>query len=317
MIDEIKGFLGEDWLRYQEELNAELSSDIELLDSINKYILANTGKQIRPALCLLASRVCGGDCFNAIHCAVAMEMLHTATLLHDDVVDQADTRRGKATVGVLYTPRDAVLIGDYWLAKATGILVRNCDRRVLEVFSNCLAELSSGEVIQLEKSGLLEPDYDSYVSIISKKTAVLFRTAIYCGAYCAGADEATLDALDEYALHLGLAFQMRDDILDYSPSEVTGKPSGQDIRERKITLPLLEAFKSSSDSETADVLQMMRDSKVEEVSAFVMAHKGIEGAQKVLQQESGLAVRALDAIADSKAKEYLSLMALKLSERKV
>ena len=317
MNDEIKGFLGEDWLHYQKELCATLSSDIELLDSINRYILSNTGKQIRPMLCLLASRACGGSCFKAVPCAVAMELLHTATLLHDDVVDQADTRRGKATIGALYTPRDAVLIGDYWLARATGVLVDNCDKRILKAFSDCLADLTRGEVLQMEKSESMETDYEGYVSIISKKTASLFRTAIFSGAYSAGADEATLAALDSYALHLGLAFQMRDDILDYYPSSVTGKPSGQDIREKKITLPLLEAFKSSSQEEKAAVLQMIRDCKVEEVSAFVKNRKGIESAQKVLRNESEMAVEALGKLTDSKARDYLSLLALKLSERDV
>ena len=317
MGDEIREFLGEDWLQYQENLRAILASDIELLDSINRYILSNTGKQIRPTLCLLASRACGGSCFQAVQCAVAMELLHTATLLHDDVVDGADTRRGKATIGALYTPKDAVLIGDYWLAKTTDVLVSHCGKAVLQAFSNCLADLTRGEVIQKEKSETMDTDYESYVSIISKKTASLFRTSVFCGAYSSGADEASLAALDEYALNLGLAFQMRDDILDYSPASVTGKPSGQDIRERKITLPMLEAFKTSSDSEKAGVLQMVRDGKVEQVTSFVLAHNGIEGAQKVLHRISEKAVRALDAIAGSKAKDYLSKLALKLSERAV
>ena len=317
MGDEIKGFLGEDWLRYQNELRAILASDIELLDSINQYILSNTGKQLRPMLCLLASRACGGSCLKAVPCAVAMELLHTATLIHDDVVDEADTRRGKATISTLYPSNDAVLLGDYWLAKATEVLVDNEDNRVLKAFSHCLAELVRGEIIQLEKSQSMDTDYDCYMSIISKKTAVLFRTAVFCGAYCSGADESTLSAFDDYALHLGLAFQMRDDILDFSPESVTGKPSGQDIREKKITLPLLEAFKSSSKEEISEILQMVRDSKVEEVSAFVMRKGGIEAAQRVLCNESEKAVKALGAIADSKAKDYLGRLALKLSERAV
>ncbi len=317
MGDEIKGFLGEDWLRYQNELRAILASDIELLDSINQYILSNTGKQLRPMLCLLASRACGGNCLKVVPCAVAMELLHTATLIHDDVVDEADTRRGKATISTLYPSNDAVLLGDYWLAKATEVLVDNEDNRVLKAFSHCLAELVRGEIIQLEKSQSMDTDYDCYMSIISKKTAVLFRTAVFCGAYCSGADESTLSAFDDYALHLGLAFQMRDDILDFSPESVTGKPSGQDIREKKITLPLLEAFKSSSKEEISEILQMVRDSKVEEVSAFVIRKGGIEAAQRVLCDESEKAVKALGTIADSKAKDYLGRLALKLSERAV
>lgn len=317
MIEEIKGFLGEDWLRYRDDLSESLSSDIPLLDSINKYILSNCGKQIRPMLCLLASRACGGGCIEAVKCAVSMELLHSASLLHDDVVDQADTRRGKATVGTLYNPKDAVLIGDYWLAKATEVLIKHCDTRILGVFSNCLAELARGEVLQMEKAVSLVPDYDDYVSIISNKTASLFRTAIFCGAYCSGADSTTLDALDSYAHHLGIAFQMRDDILDYHPAEITGKPSGQDILERKLTLPLLEALKSATVQESAEVLQMVRDGKVAEVTAFVRSRNGLESAQKVLSRESSLAAAALEPLADSKAKEYLILLALNLSERNV
>lgn len=317
MNDDIKEFLGEDWLRYQDNLSAILASDIELLDFINRYILSNTGKQIRPTLCLLAARACGGSCLKAVQCAVAMELLHTATLLHDDVVDEADTRRGKATIGTLYSLKNAVLIGDYWLAKATEVLVNHCDKPILNSFSNCLANLTRGEVLQMEKSESLDTDYESYLSIISWKTASLFRTSIFSGAFSSGAEETSLAALDDYALHLGLAFQMRDDILDYSPSTVTGKPSGQDIREKKITLPLLEAFKSSSETEVAEVLQMIRDGKVEDVTSFVIRKGGLQGAQTVLCKESELAVRALDAIPDNKAKEYLCRLALKLSERQV
>jgi octaprenyl-diphosphate synthase len=315
MNDEIKGFLGEDWLRYQQELSAILASDIELLDSINRYILSNTGKQLRPMLCLLAAKACGGTCLKAIPCAVAMELLHTATLLHDDVVDGADTRRGKATIGAIYTLKDAVLIGDYWLAKSTEMLVNNCDKPVLNNFSDCLADLTRGEVLQMEKSESMDTDYDSYISIISKKTASLFRTSMFCGAYSTGADASSIAALDEYALHLGLAFQMRDDILDYHPATATGKPSGQDIRERKITLPLLEALKDSSEEEKAEIIQMIRDCKVEEVTSFVVRKNGLEAAQKVLERESELATEALSPLADSQAKEYLRLLALKLSER--
>lgn len=317
MIDDIKKFLGADWTKYHQVFEDNLKSNIELLDSINEYLLLLKGKQLRPMLCLLAAKACGGISNNAILCAAAIEMLHTATLLHDDVVDEADTRRGNPTIVSLYTPQASVLIGDYWLSRAIHTIIQDCDKAVFQSFARSIEDLSRGEIIQMDKAKKMDTTFDDYRQIIALKTASVFQTAVFSGSYCSGANSEELQAFDNYAYHLGLAFQMRDDILDYHPESITGKPSGQDIKEKKITLPLLSALSKSSAAESIQVKQLIVSGQVQPVVEFVYSKKGLYDAQTILQQESLLAVEALNVIDDSPAKKYLCELASQLNIREM
>ena len=302
MTTAVKEYLGEDWRRFEQLFDESLASRIDILDKVNKYLLERSGKQLRPMLCLLAARLCADKCTAASHrCAVAAEMIHTATLLHDDVADQSDTRRGFPTVSAMLSPTAAVLVGDFWLSRGVAAILDADDSEIFRYFTLCLGDLAEGEMFQIEKAASLDTSFEDYIYIISHKTSSLFRAAMKSGARSVGASSEALKAVDTFALHLGQAFQMRDDILDYSPSMDIGKPTGQDIRERKITLPLIGAFGNAGAAKREAVVADIEAGRFDTVQPFVLENGGIEYAQKVLEQETALAVDALASFPDTRA----------------
>ncbi|MBO4557195.1 MAG: polyprenyl synthetase family protein [Bacteroidales bacterium] len=310
MVAEVKEFLGEDWKAFEKLFAEILASRIPILNKVNDYLIGRSGKQLRPMLCLLAARLCAGRCTDAsVRCAVASEMIHTATLLHDDVADGSDTRRGAPTVSALMSPTASVLVGDYWLSRGVITLIDACEKETLRYFSECLGELAEGEMFQIEKAESLDTTLDDYIYIIAHKTSSLFRAAMKSGARNVGCSAVQLEAVDSFAYHLGLAFQMRDDILDYSPALSIGKPTGQDILERKITLPLLGAFAAAGADARAAVVAEIAAGRFEGVLPFVLEHGGIEYAQQVLEQQTSQAVAALSVFPDSPAKRLLTALA--------
>ena len=339
MIAQAKEFLGKDWTLYEQLFAQTLDSRIPILNKVNQYLMERSGKQLRPILCLLAAHLCSGCCSEAsVSCAVASEQIHTATLLHDEVADEADTRRGMPTVSALLSPRAAVLVGDFWLSRAVEAIVSNCQKETFSDFARCLGDLAEGEMFQIEKAADLDTGYDDYIYIIAHKTASLFRAAMKGGARNSGATQAQIEAVDTFAYHLGLAFQMRDDILDYSPQLSLGKPTGVDIAERKITLPLLgalanaEASKAAADgcapgaadarvpgvagglgeaasSVRASVVADIEAGRFDAVMDFVRDNGGIEYAQKILEAETRSAIEALEAFGPCPARELLSALA--------
>lgn len=337
MVSRVKEYLAEDWTQFEQLFAQRLASRIPILNKVNEYLMERSGKQLRPMLCLLAARLCTGHCSpGSISSAAASELIHTATLLHDDVADEADTRRGRPTVSALISPRASVLVGDYWLSRGVMALIEDCGKDTFGDFAMCLNDLAEGEMFQIEKAAALDTDYDDYIYIISHKTASLFRAAVKTGAREAGASSEQIAALDEFAHHLGLAFQMRDDIFDYSPSLSLGKPTGVDIRERKITLPLLGAFEnaggaaveagdgvSSDKPSTSGTAGSVRERIVADIKSerfdgvlqFVQQWNGLGYAQKVLEQETAQAVGALESFPDSPARQLLSDLARSLCLR--
>lgn len=324
----IKAFLAEDWLQF-ERLFAEMSaSRIDILNKVNKYLVERSGKQLRPMLCLLAARLCAGECNTAsIRCAVASEMIHTATLIHDDVADESSTRRGSPTVSALLSPSAAVLVGDYWLSRGVWAILDADDSEIFRYFTACLKDLAEGEMFQIEKAASLDTTYDDYIFVIAHKTASLFCAAMKSGARSVIAEQADgtfvaaqdnrLKAVEQFAYHLGLAFQMRDDIMDYSPQMSIGKPTGVDIAERKITLPLLGAIANAGAGAREQVVDDIENGRFTRVIEFVAANHGLEYAQKVLENETSLAVAALDIFEDTAAKTLLKQLALSLCLREV
>lgn len=319
MVKRAQEYLGSDWERFNTLFREEIRSDIQLLEIINGYLLQRSGKQLRPLLCLLAARACTGAGVGvgdgALRCAVASEMIHTASLLHDDVADAADLRRGSPTVRALFSPTTSVLAGDYWLSRAIRTIIGHVDQYVIKSFAKCLEDLAEGEMIQLQKADSLDTTYDDYVAIIKRKTASLFQTAMTTGAVASGAVPEQVEAIEGYALHLGIAFQMRDDILDYSPAFETGKSAGQDLVERKITLPLLGALENNP-SRADEVREFVREGNVDEVLHYVGENDGIGYAQKVLEEEAERASAALDVLESSEAVDILRGLASHLCMRK-
>lgn len=312
-IRAVKEHLGQDWLSVQERIASALESDISLLNSTNASILSQSGKQLRPMLALMFARACTGRATDAgIRYAAAAELLHNATLLHDDVADGSELRRGKPTVMSLMGPSVSVLVGDYWLVKAMELILQDSDTdtTAIRIFSKTLSDLAEGEMLQLQKAQSGDTDEKDYLRIIYNKTASLFEAACVSAAISAGVSEDVVKAARDYAVALGLAFQIKDDILDYSGTESVGKPLGVDILEQKITLPLLGALNNVPGQKQAEVRGMVKDivgrpELRDDIVSFVKENGGLEYAKARLEEYVNEAVHALDILPDSREKECL------------
>lgn len=317
-IREVKEYVGADWTAVQERIAASLHSDIKLLDKTNESILSHSGKQLRPLLTVLFARACAGGAITeaTIRYASAAELLHNATLLHDDVADGSDKRRGVPTIMSLMGPSISVLIGDYWLVKALDLILSDApsDSVVLKIFSKTLSALAEGELLQLQKAQNGDTVEADYLRIIYNKTASLFEAACVSAALSVEAPEHMQKAAREYSVALGNAFQIQDDILDYCGSDSVGKPLGVDILEQKITIPLLGAFANVSDQEEARVRALVNDivghpEHKDAIVEFVKTNGGIDYARRRLNEYVDEAVSALEALPDSQEKDFLVQLA--------
>lgn len=313
-LDEIKDFLGQDWKDTDALIRSSLESDISLLNATNKAILDHSGKQLRPIVSLLVARACGGGCVNAdsVRYAAAAELLHNATLLHDDVADSSCERRGAPTVMAILGGPASVLLGDFWLVKALENILAssaNCNE-VIRIFAGTLSSLAEGEMLQLQKASSGDTVEEDYYRIIYSKTASLFEAAFVSAAISVNAPADWIEAVRDYAVSLGIAFQIKDDIFDYSDGKKIGKPVGIDLEEQKITLPLLGALAAASPERAKQIRGMVLDilehpEYKEEIVGFVKEGKGIEYAVSRLEDYVSKAVDALAVLPDSKEKDYL------------
>ena len=316
-------FLGSDWTAVGALMRSALESDIRLLNETNEAILSHGGKMLRPAMSLLVSRALGAEVTDGGRkVAAASELLHNATLLHDDVADGSRERRGAPTTSSLWGDRAAVLIGDYWLVKAVDLIL-GCGSRsseVIRIFAKTLSDLASGEMLQLQKAMQGDTTRADYLRIIYSKTASLFEASCVSAALCAGASDAWVEAARDYGVSVGIAFQIKDDILDYTATDVLGKPVGQDLREKKITLPLLGALSRVDDERNRLIRQMVCgiDAHPEydaRIRAFVREEGGISYAESVLEEYIAKAKEALRAFPAGEAVELLSALADFIGER--
>ena len=318
-ISKIKDFLGEDWAAVQNCIAMSLQSDIELLDMTNRSILSNSGKQLRPMLALLAARACAADgkaTEATVRYAAAAELMHNATLLHDDVADDSDQRRGVPTIRSLMGPTVSVLLGDYWLVKAMDRILgdKDTDSQVIRIFSKTLSDLAEGELLQLQKAQTCDTTEEDYLRIIYSKTASLFEASCVSAALSVGASSEAVEAMRTYAVALGRAFQIKDDIFDYSGTASVGKPLGVDILEQKMTMPLLGAYANVSSDEETRVRGMVKDivghpEFRDEIVAFVKDNKGLEAAEERLDRYVVEAVAALDVLPESCERDLLVKLA--------
>lgn len=314
-------YLGPDWVRMKEIMREALHSDVPLLASLNDDIMSNSGKMLRPMISLLVSHALGTPGEDSIRFAVAAELLHNATLMHDDVADESSERRGKPTLYSLLGPTAAVLVGDFWLSRTVDVVYQcNCRSEAVQLFTRTMSDLAEGEILQMQKADSADTDEADYLKIIYGKTASLFIASAVSAAYSVDASENLLEAVRQYARCLGIAFQIKDDILDYEGTPKLGKPVGIDILERKITLPLLGALRDSP--REAEIRSMVRDmaahpEHAETVRQFVLDSRGLEYAAERLEEYVDEAVRALAPVPDSYAKEALVSLARYNSARKV
>jgi octaprenyl-diphosphate synthase len=290
--------------------NGSVRSNIGLVDLIARYIIRRKGKRVRPILVLLSADLCGGVNERSYRGAALVEILHTATLVHDDVIDNADTRRGVASINAVWKNKIAILMGDFLLARGLLLSLENDDFAFLKVTSRAVRRISEGELHQLQKSRKMDTDEDTYLRIIGDKTASLLSTCCEIGAISASPDSGRHRLLREYGEKVGLAFQIRDDLLDYTGRKsITGKPTGQDVSEKKLTLPLIHALRTAGGPESRDILAMVRKGgkrmNIGKVIGFVKDNGGIDYATAKAGQYITEAKALLESFPSSPAKDSL------------
>lgn len=287
-----------------------VKSDVPLLDRILKYIVKTKGKQLRPMFVLLSAKMCGPVTDVAYRAASLVELLHTATLVHDDVVDEAAERRGFFSVYALWKNKASVLVGDYLLAKGLLLSLENKDFTILEILADAVKKMSEGELLQLEKSRLLNIKEEDYFNIIKNKTASLLASACAAGAYSTSKDPVITEKFRQFGEYTGIAFQIKDDLFDYGTEDV-GKPTGNDIREKKITLPLIFTLEKVSKKEKSAIIYVLKNkNKSKEDIQFVIEQVkqagGIEYAQEKMDSFKNKALELLAGFPPSE--ECLALM---------
>jgi octaprenyl-diphosphate synthase len=313
-IKEVTSSVSVELKLFRERYKTVLHSRNSLVDKVSRYVLKQQGKQIRPLMVLLAAKACGGVVDSSYRGAIMVELLHSATLIHDDVVDGAEMRRGIPSINALWKNKISVLIGDYLLSKGLLYSLENNDYRSLHLVSEAVRRMSEGEILQIQKTRSLDITEDDYLSVIADKTGSLIATSCAIGAASATSDEEKIARLKSYGEYIGLAFQIRDDLLDYTgDSKKTGKQLGIDIKDRKITIPLIYALRQSGASEQNRIKSILKSSRKRavrsgEVISFVREKGGLDYAAQVAE---GFAVKALDSISvfpESEAKRSLQLL---------
>jgi octaprenyl-diphosphate synthase len=287
-----------------------LRSQVPLVDLIARYILRQKGKRVRPLLVLLSAKVCGGITDSSYRAATLIEMLHTATLVHDDVVDDADTRRGLASINAVWKNKVAVLMGDYLLSRGLLLALQYQDHYFLNATSNAVKRMSEGELLQIQKSRHLNIDEPTYLKIISDKTASLFSACTDIGAASATDDAAQRQHMQEFGENIGLAFQIRDDLLDYlGRKSILGKPTGEDIKEKKLTLPLIYALSHTDKKNAKHALRLIKagatKKEIEWILNFVIEAGGVEYSLRRAEVFAANARQSLFGFPDSPAKTSL------------
>jgi octaprenyl-diphosphate synthase len=295
---------------FEKVFRESVRSRIGLVDLVAKYIIKTKGKRVRPILVMLSAGVCGGVTEKTYRGATLVEILHTATLIHDDVVDEADTRRGFASINAVWKNKIAVLMGDYLLSRGLLLSLEHDDFAFLKITSTSVRRMSEGELHQIQKSRKLDMDEATYLSIIGDKTASLLSTCCEVGATSATSDPEWHHRLRDYGEFVGLAFQIRDDILDFTGRRsITGKPTGLDLTEKKLTLPLIHALREAPRTEAKEILSTIRDGgrkvKVGRVLEFVQSYQGIEYASRRAREFSTRAVDLLTPFPESPSKTAL------------
>lgn len=290
-----------------------LGSNVPLVEKIGHYIVESGGKRLRPLLVLLSANACGYNGDKHIPLAAIIEFIHTATLLHDDVVDNSDLRRGKDTANARWGNAPSVLVGDFLYSRAFQVLVEIGSMDIMQVISNATNVIAEGEVLQLLNAKNPDTTEDSYMQVILGKTAMLFEAATESGAILADGPIEQREALRLYGRHLGIAFQLIDDVMDYlSTAEEMGKNVGDDLAEGKPTLPLIHAMREGNDEERQQIRQAIRKGGLEDlepIMAIVRKTGAITYTQARAQEEADKAIAALDALADSSFKDTLKQLA--------
>lgn len=313
-FDEIRDLISSDLERLQKIIKQSLSSNSPLLNKIVDKYLETKGKQIRPIIVVLSAKFFGAEVSDGVLCgAASVELLHNASLIHDDVIDETKQRRGHDTINNTWDNHIAVLVGDFFVSNALACAIRTNDFRVISTISDLGKELSTGEIDQIDVAKHHSIDEQTYFSIINKKTASLFQSCVKVGGYSVGASDIDIANLSKFVELLGLSFQIKDDIFDYFKDDAIGKPTGNDLREGKVTLPLIYAL-SRTESPRHGEMRRLADSdsltteQIETLIDFAKAEGGIEYAYATMERLRAEARSILEPYPDNEAKQaFLSL----------
>ena len=318
-INEIKKPIAADIDAFEERFKASMQSSVPLLDRITHYIVKRKGKQIRPMFVFFSASICGGINEATHRGAVLVELLHTATLVHDDVVDNSYQRRGFFSINALWKNKIAVLVGDFLLAKGLSLSVGNNDFRLLKIVSEAVQQMSEGELLQVEKVRRMDIEEPVYYEVIRQKTASLIASCCACGAASAGADEETIEKMRLFGEKIGIAFQIKDDIFDFGTDDV-GKPLGIDIKEKKVTLPLIYSLNNSNSADKKRIINLVKNhnddpEKIARIIHFVNETGGIQYAESQMSTYRDEAFRILNTFPDSDSRRGLEQLVQYTTER--
>ncbi|WP_367865417.1 polyprenyl synthetase family protein [Pedobacter sp. WC2423] len=319
-INQIKKPIAADIAVFEEKFKASMHSDAPLLDRITHYIVKRKGKQIRPMFVFFAAKLCGGIIESTHRGAALVELLHTATLVHDDVVDNAYERRGFFSINALWKNKIAVLVGDYLLAKGLLLSVNNNEFRLLQIVSEAVKQMSEGELLQIEKVRRMDIGEELYFDVIRQKTASLIASCCACGAASAGADDETIEKMRLFGEKVGIAFQIKDDTFDFGTDDV-GKPLGIDIKEKKVTLPLIYALNRAEKAEKKKMINLVKNhndepAKIQQIIDFVNEKQGVHYANEKMAQYQQEAFDILYTFEESEARTGLEQLVRYTTERK-
>jgi octaprenyl-diphosphate synthase len=319
-INQIKLPIAADIAVFEDKFKASMHSDAPLLDRITHYIVKRKGKQIRPMFVFFAAKLCGGILESTHRGAALVELLHTATLVHDDVVDNAYERRGFFSINALWKNKIAVLVGDYLLAKGLLLSVQNNEFRLLQIVSEAVKQMSEGELLQIEKVRKMDISEDLYFDVIRQKTASLIASCCACGAASAGADDETIEKMRLFGEKVGIAFQIKDDTFDFGTDDV-GKPLGIDIKEKKVTLPLIYALNRSEKAERKKIINLVKNHqddphKIQTIIDFVNSKEGVHYANQKMIEYQQEAFDILYTFEQSEARTGLEQLVRYTTERK-
>lgn len=319
-LDHIKAPILQELEQFEKQFRDELRSAVPLMDRITYYIVKRKGKQIRPMFVFLSAKACGPTTKNSFIAASLIELLHTATLVHDDVVDDAYERRGFFSINALWKNKIAVLVGDFFLSKGLLVALRHKQYRILEITSNAVQAMSEGELLQIEKARRLDIDEAIYYEVIRQKTASLIAASCQAGAASVTESEELQELLFKFGEKIGIAFQIRDDLFDFGTDDV-GKPLGIDIKEKKMTLPLIHALQQAPTKQKRHIIRLVKNhsedkDKVAEVIDFVRQSGGLAYAAEAMHRYRQEAFELLRQLPISPAREALEDLVNYVVDRK-
>jgi len=318
-INEIKKPIAADIDAFEERFKSSMQSSVPLLDRITHYIVKRKGKQIRPMFVFFSASICGGINESTHRGAALVELLHTATLVHDDVVDNSYQRRGFFSINALWKNKIAVLVGDFLLSKGLLLSINNNDFNLLRIVSEAVKQMREGELLQVEKVRRMDVEEPVYYEVIRQKTASLIASCCACGAASAGADEETVEKMRQFGEKIGIAFQIKDDMFDFGTDDV-GKPLGIDIKEKKVTLPLIYSLNNAPRSERKRIISLVKNhhddpKKIAEIIKFVNETGGLQYAETQMKKYQEEAFQLLNTFPESESRFALEQLVRFTTER--